>query len=107
MSNQRPGKYQTKPDTMSNEMGVLKFFKIAAEELKKEGKERGLKSTQMASGKEVLRNIQPEVACSMSLADDIVLNGASLWQAYEITKDTLPIYAKLLKLGIDINELKK
>ena len=39
MSNQRPGKYQTKPDSMSNEMGVLKFFKIAAEELKKDGKD--------------------------------------------------------------------
>ena len=38
MSNQRPGKYQSKPDGMSNEMGVLKFFKIAAQELKAEDK---------------------------------------------------------------------
>ena len=39
MSNQRPGKYQSKPDGMSNEMGVLKFFKIAAQELKAEDKQ--------------------------------------------------------------------
>ena len=90
-----------------NRLNCILHSKKTPSQLKKEGKERGLKSTQIASGKEVLRNIQPEVACSMSLADDIVLNGASLWQAYEITKDTLPIYAKLLKLGIDINELKK
>ena len=38
MSNQRKGNYQSKPDGMTNEMGVLKFFKIAAEELKKDGK---------------------------------------------------------------------
>ena len=38
MSNQRKGTYQSKPDGMTNEMGVLKFFKIAAEELKKDGK---------------------------------------------------------------------
>lgn len=90
-----------------NRLNALLHSGKTPSQLKKEGKERGLKSTQITSGKEVLRNIQPEVACSMSLADDIVLHGNTLSQAYEITKDTLPIYAKLLKLGIDINELKK
>jgi hypothetical protein len=36
MSNQRKGNYQSKPDGMTgmtNEMGVLKFFKIASEVL--------------------------------------------------------------------------
>jgi prophage antirepressor-like protein len=76
-------------------------------QLRKEGKEQGLKSKNCTSGKEVLRHTSPAIACGMSLADDIVLHGNTLSQAYEITKDTLPIYAKLLKLGIDINELKK
>ncbi|MAD23600.1 MAG: hypothetical protein CMO44_05440 [Verrucomicrobiales bacterium] len=38
MSNQRKGNYQSKPDGMTNEMGTLKFFKIAQQVLEKEGK---------------------------------------------------------------------
>jgi hypothetical protein len=38
MSNQRPGKYQSKPEVMGQDMGVLKFFKIAQKVLEKEGK---------------------------------------------------------------------
>ena len=38
MSNQRKGNYHSKPDGMTNEMGTLKFFKIAQQVLEKEGK---------------------------------------------------------------------
>ena len=39
MSNQRKGKYQSKPDSIGNDMNVLKFFKIATKVLKSEQKE--------------------------------------------------------------------
>tara|TARA_B100001057_G_scaffold245950_1_gene246299 strand:+ start:214 stop:429 length:216 start_codon:yes stop_codon:yes gene_type:complete len=39
MSNQRPGKVQSKPDILGQDMGILKFFKIAEKVLAKEGKE--------------------------------------------------------------------
>ena len=29
MSNQRPGKKQSRPDILGQDMGILKFFKIA------------------------------------------------------------------------------
>ena len=38
MSNQRPGKYQSKPDSADNDMNILKFFKVAQKVLEKEGK---------------------------------------------------------------------
>ena len=38
MSNQRPGKYQSKPDVAGNDMNILKFFKVAQKVLEKEGK---------------------------------------------------------------------
>ena len=38
MSNQRPGKYQSRPDVGSNDMNLLKFFKAAQKVLEKENK---------------------------------------------------------------------
>ena len=38
MSNQRPGKFQSRPDGMTQEIGTLKFFKLAQKVLEKEGK---------------------------------------------------------------------
>ena len=38
MSNQRPGKKQSRPDLIGQDMGVLKFFKIAQKVLEKENK---------------------------------------------------------------------
>ena len=38
MSNQRPGKKQSRPDVAGNDMNILKFFKIAQKVLEKEGK---------------------------------------------------------------------
>ena len=38
MSHQRPGKYQSNPDSAGNDMNILKFFKVAQKVLEKEGK---------------------------------------------------------------------
>ena len=38
MSNQRKGKYQSRPDSLGQDMNVLKFFKLAQKVLEKEGK---------------------------------------------------------------------
>ena len=39
MSNQRPAKKQSRPDIIGQDMGILKFFKIAQKVLEKEKKE--------------------------------------------------------------------
>ena len=38
MSNQRKGKYQSSPDTLGQDMNMLKFFKVAQKVLEKEKK---------------------------------------------------------------------
>ena len=38
MSNQRKGKYQSRPDTLGQDMNMLKFFKVAQKVLEKEKK---------------------------------------------------------------------
>jgi len=39
MSNQRKGKYQSRPDTLGQDMNILKFFKTAQKVLEKENKQ--------------------------------------------------------------------
>ena len=39
MSNQRKGKYQSRPDTLVQYMNILKFFKTAQKVLEKENKQ--------------------------------------------------------------------
>ena len=39
MSNQRPGKYQSRPDVGGQDMNLLKFFKTAQKVLEKETKQ--------------------------------------------------------------------
>ena len=38
MSNQRKGKYQSRPDSLGQDMNILKFFKTAQKVLEKEKK---------------------------------------------------------------------
>ena len=38
MSNQRKAKYQSRPDTLGQDMNMLKFFKVAQKVLEKEKK---------------------------------------------------------------------
>ena len=40
MSNQRKGKYQSSPDTLGEDMNILKFFKTAQKVLEREKKIR-------------------------------------------------------------------
>ena len=39
MSNQRKGKYQSRPDVLSQDMNILKFFKTAQKVLERENKQ--------------------------------------------------------------------
>ena len=77
------------------------------QQVKQFGKEQGLKSNQRSSAKEVLRNLEPEKACAISLTDEFTKRGMDLKEAYELTKNSIPIYAGLIKLGVDLPELRK
>ena len=90
-----------------NFMNCLSTTGKTPQQVKQFGKEQGLKSTQRSSAKEVLRNLEPEKACAMSLTDEFTKRGMDLKEAYELTKNSIPIYAGLIKLGVDLPELRK
>ncbi len=75
-------------------------------ELKKLAKAQGIKSKLRTSGKEVLRNTKPELACILSLNDDLVKHGASLAQAVKITSSTIPLFSLMIELGMRPAELR-
>jgi prophage antirepressor-like protein len=72
------------------------------------GKSIGLKSKQTKSAKEVLRNIAPPVACSMSLADSLIASNPNktLDDVKPITLKAMSVYDEMLKAGIMPIELK-
>lgn len=90
-----------------NFMNCLLTTGKTPQQVKQFGKEQGLKSNQRSSAKEVLRNLEPEKACAMSLTDEFTKRGMDLKEAYELTKNSIPIYAGLIKLGVDLPELRK
>ena len=90
-----------------NFMNCLLTTGKTPQQVKQFGKEQGLKSNQRSSAKEVLRNLEPEKACAMSLTDEFTKKGMDLKEAYELTKNSIPIYAGLIKLGVDLPELRK
>jgi hypothetical protein len=67
-------------------------------ELRKIGRANGLKSTQYNSGKEVLRNMRPELAAQMSLNDDLVQNGVRLTEANSLSAPCVPLLSKMIHL---------
>jgi Prophage antirepressor len=67
-------------------------------DLKRIGKANGLKSTQYSSGKEVLRNLKPELAAQMSLNDDLVQSGVKLTEANSLSAPCLPLLSKMVQL---------
>lgn len=67
-------------------------------EIKKIGKSVGLKSSQRSSGKEVLRNIQPELAAQMSINDYLVEHGRRLVAAFKLTAPCVPLLSELIEL---------
>lgn len=71
------------------------------------GKKQGLKSKDCSSAKAVLRVTQPEVACAMSLADNLVEQGHSPERVFEVTKKATELFAGMLELGAIPAELNQ
>lgn len=67
-------------------------------ELRRIGRDRGLKSKQYASGKEVLRALKPELAAQMSINDDLVQSGVKLTEANSLSAPCLPLLSKMIEL---------
>ena len=68
-------------------------------ELKADAKRRGVKSKIRSSAKELLRHEAPEVACAMSLADQLVRGGATIEDAAVITNQAKAVFAGIMRLG--------
>lgn len=68
-------------------------------------KQEGLPSKCRNSAKDVLRVKAPQVACGMSLADQLVSGGAKPDDGISIGKDSQFIFARILALGITPPEL--
>lgn len=67
-------------------------------EIKKLGKSIGLKSAQRSSAKEVLRNVNPEIAAQMSINDYLVEHGKRLIAANNLTQPCVPLLGELIGL---------
>jgi len=74
-------------------------------ELKQWAKRAGLPAKQRASGKEVVRTIRPELACRMSVNDELVRRGVSLDEACDLSAGTTALFSKMLQLGVRPAEL--
>jgi Rha family phage regulatory protein len=68
-------------------------------EIKAEAKEQGLPAKFRTSAKEVLRHEEPETACAMSLADQLVRGGATLEQAAAISVQSKALFRGIMALG--------
>lgn len=71
------------------------------------GKKQGLKSKDCSSAKAVLRLTQPEVACAMSLADNLVEQGHSPDRVFEVTRKATELFAAMLEIGVIPAELNQ
>lgn len=71
------------------------------------GKREGLKSKERSSAKEVLRKLEPESACSMSLADNLVSEGFEPEKVWEVTKGAKRVFKGMLELGATPKELSQ
>lgn len=75
-------------------------------QIRKMGKEMGLKSKACSSAKEVLRNTDPASACAMSFTDSLVKKGFNLKTVSELSmKCAYPLFQGMLELGITPSEL--
>lgn len=91
-----------------NRQSCLLHTGMSTKQVKELGKEKGLKSKECSSAKEVLRNISPEIACGMSFTDDLVKNGFDLKTVSELTNaSAIPLFRSMLQLGIKPSELDK
>lgn len=77
-------------------------------EIKKLGKEKGLKTKYTGSAKEVLRQTRPEIACAMSFTDSLVKQGFDLKTVSELAiKSAVPLFQGMIELGITPKELSE
>jgi len=67
-------------------------------EIKKIGKQVGLKSSARSSAKEVLRHIQPAFAAQMSINDYLVEHGKKLVAANNLTQPCVPLLNELIEV---------
>ena len=75
-------------------------------EIKELGKQKGLKSIERNSAKEVLRHVKPELACAMSFTDSLVKKGFDLKTVSELSlKSAVPLFQGMIELGIKPTEL--
>jgi prophage antirepressor-like protein len=76
-------------------------------EIVKIGKDFGLKSKQTTSAKEVIRNLKPELACSMSFTDKLVSeNGIEHTIAAKTSLELAqPLFKRLMELGLAQKQL--
>jgi len=76
-------------------------------QIKMIGKNSGLKTKERNSAKQVLRNLQPELACAMSFTDDLVKKGFDLNTVSELSKKcAIPLFKGMIEIGITPKELK-
>jgi phage anti-repressor protein len=77
-------------------------------EIVKEAKEAGMPSKQRTSGKEVLRNTKPAIACAMSFTDNLVKMGMDKEQALKLTTvHAVAMFEGLLQVGVIPTELSR
>lgn len=73
--------------------------------IKEEGKRRKLPSKLRQSAKEVLRTLQPEKACCMSMADNLIEQGFLDDKVFAVTTKAESVFKGLLALGVTPAEL--
>ena len=73
------------------------------------GKQKGLKSKDTSSAKQVLRALKPEIACTMSLADSLIKSNPqkTLEDISQVTKKAISVYEEMFKIDIIPIEFKK
>jgi len=90
-----------------NRQSCLLHTGKTTKEIKKYGKDIGLKSVERSSAKEVLRHTKPELACAMSFTDSLVKEGFDLKTVSELSlKAAVPLFQGMIELGITPKELK-
>lgn len=91
-----------------NRLNCLKHTGLLPHQVKDYGKQKGLKSAERTSAKEVLRHIKPELACSMSFVDDLVKKGFDFNTVSDLSlRAAVPLFQGMIELGIKPKELDK
>lgn len=90
-----------------NRNNCLLHTKQTPSELIQYGKSIGLNSKQTSSGKEVLRNIDPGMACCLSLTDNLTTAGFDLKTASDLSLKVLSFFNGMIEIGGRPSELNQ